>query len=124
VHDVAKGKNPRDGATEPKCVDKKTHLQILWSYNGMVKWSLHKFLVSISMIVNGLFEVTFSSKEGEKHTLHYVFKMQNKQVFSLLGPWFFKFWKRLIGPIQNFHLGLILNSPSILAQLILSQPFG
>jgi len=30
------------------------------------------------MIGNGFCEVTFSSKEGHKHILHNVFKIQNK----------------------------------------------
>jgi hypothetical protein len=37
-------------------------------------------MVFINMIGNGLFKATFSNKEGQTHTLHNVFKMQNKEV--------------------------------------------
>jgi hypothetical protein len=75
VHNVVKGKSPRDGATKPKCVDKKliyklSKVTMEWLNNHSTS-----FFVSINMIGNGLFEVTFSIKEGEKHTLHNVFKM-------------------------------------------------
>jgi hypothetical protein len=55
-----------------------------------VKQLLHNSLVFINMIGNGFFKATFSNKEGQTHTLHNAFKMQNKEVFfSTCHPGFF-----------------------------------